>query len=538
MAVEKLERMIDQPMEVLRPEFERFEKAVARLEQMRRDILTMDVSGAQEKASALVARLNRPEDLDALEKDFLALKDDLGKRRDEAREGEGRREQIKSRVESLRSVPINVSRVDGFLDGDIDRLEEAFEGLMSDVKRLRAARKRLAGLPTKGFEADVAALEPMLQDPDRAGELEKGVEALAARMGAQKDVEGVRRGELMARIDAWAERGVNVGPLLEASERDIESFNRAVDEFSATLDEMEALEEKLRSMKRTILHPEAAEGVAEKVEETDVQKAQKERLEAEESREISEAEHEVEEEVGQIRRLGAGADERAAMEKTLREQHRAQMERMARKEARRKKRMVAFYAAVAVAIAVGLVAAGWYLMPHGAAGGLAIDGKFGDWNGIARERYPSDPTLPQDIDIIETALAARDGAVFCYVRTSGTILKGARNATTGNFQGDTLRIFFDSDRRLDTGCQTDGIGADLAVEVYGWNNVAQEMRYLRYTGDAQSPWAIMRSGSTMKASGPELEVKIIPSSFQLAGLDTGLVKFELRDSFGNVASAG
>jgi hypothetical protein len=539
MAVEKLEKMIDQPMEVLRPEFERFDRSISRLEQIRRDLLTMDVRGFEDRAAGLAARLNRPEEIDSVEKDLAALRAGLEKRQDDAGARQDRREQIKKRVESLRSIPINVSRMDGILEGDIDALDTAFEGLMSDVKRLRGARKRLAGLQTRGFEDELGALEPMLQDPDRAGELEAGVDALAARVEEKRQAEGARRGELMARIDAWAEKGVNVGPLLEASEGDIESFRKAVDEFSARLDEMQALEERLRHMKRSILHPEAGEGVAERVEETEAQKEDESRLGAEESLQIEKAEHEVEEEVGEIRKLGVAPADRAAMERTLREQHRAQIERMARKDSSRKrKRVIAAGLAMAIIVSALVGAYAWYSMSQKDFGGLVIDGNFSDWEGIKKERYPSDPGLPPDIDILETAAVGRDGAVFVYVKTAGTILKGARNVTTGNYQGDNLRMMFDSDRMLGTGCQTAGIGADFAVEIYGWNNIAQEMRYLRYTGDPQSPWAIIRSGTTMKSQGSELEFKVLPEAFGLTGLGTDLVKYELRDSFGNVATAG
>lgn len=539
MAVEKLERMIDQPMDVLRPEFERAEAAISKLEQMRRDLLTMDLRGFEDLSAGLGARLNRPEDIDALEREFASLKGRLEKRQDDSKDREKRRENIRNRIENLRAVPLNVSRVEGLLDGDLEPLENAYDGLMSDVKRLRAARKRLAGLEAHGFEEMAAKLEPMLQDPDRAAELESGVEALAAQIGAQQKAEGARRSELMAKVDEWAGEGMNVGPLLEASEGNLEQFRRAVEEFGARLTEMEALEEKLRHLKKTILHSETGEVAAEKVEEGEAKKREEETTGAEERSEIAQAEQEVEEEVGEIRRLSGAPADRAAMEQTLRAQHKAQMARMSRKASLRKRRRLLTYIVITAAIVLALAAAGvWYAMSHQTSKGIVIDGKFSDWEGIEKEKYPSDPQLPPDIDITASAVVEQEGSVYCYLKTQATMLKGTRNATSGSFQGDTLRIFFDSDRMLGTGCETAGIGADFAVEIYGWNNVAQEMRYLRYTGDAQSPWAIIKSGTTMKAKDSELEIKVLPGAFGLTRLVTDLVKFELRDSSGNVAAAG
>jgi hypothetical protein len=42
----------------------------------------------------------------------------------------------------------------------------------------------------------------------------------------------------------------------------------------------------------------------------------------------------------------------------------------------------------------------------------------------------------------------------------------------------------------------------------------------------------------MNAQGSELEFKVLPEAFGLTGLGTDLVKYELWDSYGNVATAG
>jgi hypothetical protein len=64
------------------------------------------------------------------------------------------------------------------------------------------------------------------------------------------------------------------------------------------------------------------------------------------------------------------------------------------------------------------------------------------------------------------------------------------------------------------------------------------MRYLRYTGGGQPSWTIIKSGTSAHAKDSELEVKVLPGAFGLTQLGRHLVIFELRDSAGNVATAG
>jgi uncharacterized protein (UPF0261 family) len=85
------------------------------------------------------------------------------------------------------------------------------------------------------------------------------------------------------------------------------------------------------------------------------------------------------------------------------------------------------------------------------------------------------------------------------------------------------------------------IGADYMVDFYGWNNVVQEIDYLRYDSqNPQAPWVLLKvpSSEDARAVMSRLEARIEPGYFNLDSLPTDLMAIEMEDSEGNTDMVG
>ena len=534
LSVERLEKAIDQPMDVLRSEFERYEGGLRRLEAVRSYILSLDLKGVEEQADRVRLSLNDPDNAEAMEKDLAALNQLLEKRDQDIEEREMRerkRSSIRERVRKMGTVPINVSRMDKFLDGDLETLENEFELFLEDVKKLRVLNKRFRELDTRGFEERASAIGAMLTDPESLARIQEELAALEMEVGRRSDAERSRRDELAARVAGWEKGGINVQSLKEQATGDLDAYEKAVAAFEKDLDDYRRSMEKLMKFEKEFIKPSGP--VAEKVEPAGEEQAREKELGEAERKGIETAEKDVAARVAQIRKVvprRRSAEDRIRLEQRLRSEHRSQMRRLTeRKAARRRNRILA---AACIVIVAALVILYFYRPPAGPAG-LAIDGNFSDWQDIAKNRYPQNISLPDNIDIRQTAVTTQDGAVFCYVRTEGTIMKGFQNPASALYEGDTLRVYFDSDGNPGTGFPIAGIGADHMIMIVGWVNIAQEGFYDHYD-TAAANWTLDRSDLPARASGSQLELKVDPKVYGLDKLATGGVVFELSDTDNNV----
>jgi hypothetical protein len=545
LVIEKLERAIDRPMEELRAEFGAFEKGLHRLEEIRKALVDLDLAGLEAEADRVRLGLNDPGLLPAVELDFAALNERAAERdrgRRERESAELRRAAVRERVAKLGASGIRTGRMDRFLDGDLETLENELDLYLEDVKRLRALRKRFDALARPASDERAARLEPLLDDPDSIQAIEAELEELELASARRTDAEKARRDELASKVDGWGKGGLNVQSLRDASKADLASYEKAVAEFERDLEDYRRGMERIIRFQKDYLAPgapaaESAAGVEEPAAGMDGRG------------DLRAAGLAVAEEVRRIRELEPRrrpAEERIRMEQRLRTKHRALQRdvnaRLAERQAlRRRRRVLAGAAAAAITVAVAAAVMLAVILPQMAPGGIAIDGKFEDWDAVDKRSFMEDPSVPDNIDIRQTGLVRQGGDVFLFVRTYGTILKGSQNSTTKTFRGDFLRVYFDTDRMLSTGKQVGGIGADYMVDFYGWNNIVQEIDYLRYDSqNPQAPWVLLKvpSSEDARAVMSRLEARIEPGHFNLDSLPTDLLVIEMEDSEGNTDAVG
>ena len=106
--------------------------------------------------------------------------------------------------------------------------------------------------------------------------------------------------------------------------------------------------------------------------------------------------------------------------------------------------------------------------------GISIDGDFSDWDDTPMVVDPAEDSESNSADITRVGMETGTDYLYFYVSTQGDMFQG-----TGS-EGDTMRIFMDSDSDRGTGYAISGIGADYLIEVYGVNNEIFSSNYYEY----------------------------------------------------------
>jgi uncharacterized repeat protein (TIGR01451 family) len=142
-------------------------------------------------------------------------------------------------------------------------------------------------------------------------------------------------------------------------------------------------------------------------------------------------------------------------------------------------------------------------------GGITIDGLFGDWAGVpAYEDDAADQVVNPDVNMISFRMRAADEAVLVYARVSGV----AFQASAGG--GDSLYAFVDEDGDAATGFRIGALGAERAVEIFGWDRMVMGTSVWEYdptrAGTSSDDWrAFDLFGGGAAANGvSEIEARI------------------------------
>ena len=166
-----------------------------------------------------------------------------------------------------------------------------------------------------------------------------------------------------------------------------------------------------------------------------------------------------------------------------------------------------------------------------ARGGITIDGRFGDWSAVPEYTdNATDQTANLDVNLVGYRLHAADGVLLMYARVAGVLFDGAGGGA------DSVYAFIDEDGDPATGFSIGVLGAERAVELYGWDGVlagGSEWVYASArAGPASDDWrSFDRAGSVVAASGSsQLEAQIdVASTF---APDRARVLFHTLDGAG------
>ncbi|MEM3493637.1 MAG: hypothetical protein QXD15_04710, partial [Thermoplasmata archaeon] len=162
------------------------------------------------------------------------------------------------------------------------------------------------------------------------------------------------------------------------------------------------------------------------------------------------------------------------------------------------------------------------------AGAIKIDGRFEDWQGVAKCTKPRNESVPDNIDIAEYATADFGRNVAFYAKVHGSFLAGdgspatetvsehnvsfatQRETAIPNVNGrDVAYVFVDTDNNPATGFKPSvnfAVGADKAIEIVGKNGKIEASRVLSFAGVVQQEWTWVIGESVDAATnGKEME---------------------------------
>jgi hypothetical protein len=97
---------------------------------------------------------------------------------------------------------------------------------------------------------------------------------------------------------------------------------------------------------------------------------------------------------------------------------------------------------------------------------IYIDGDFDDWADKDEYIDSIDTQNNPNIDITKCKVYREDLTTSFYIEVEGEILKGQKDER-GKLKPDTVRVFIDTDKHLETGYIVDNIGADYMIEIQG-----------------------------------------------------------------------
>lgn len=134
----------------------------------------------------------------------------------------------------------------------------------------------------------------------------------------------------------------------------------------------------------------------------------------------------------------------------------------------------------------------------------SIDGRFTEWSSIP-EYVDSvlDQQANPDVNLVGYKVQSAGERLFVYFRVQGSAFTGR-----GPMGSDSFFAFVDSDANSDTGYSLGDVGADLLVEIYGWDQQVRGSEVFAFDPDAShNDWhGFTKIGTTSSAvTGSEVE---------------------------------
>ncbi len=190
------------------------------------------------------------------------------------------------------------------------------------------------------------------------------------------------------------------------------------------------------------------------------------------------------------------------------------MGRMFFKESQDSKKTITILVTLCICVsAFGLVITNWAFPKFSA--NIAIDGSFEDWAIL--KKYPDikGDHLQADCDITKFSVEKNGDMVYFYAAVQGKILTGASNGV------DTVQILIDSDGNPSTGYEYSSLGADLRIDIAGWDGVIKSTTIYQYSNQTirgAHDWNAWEAVGYAQAciKGKEMEIGISTKAFSIS----------------------
>ena len=169
---------------------------------------------------------------------------------------------------------------------------------------------------------------------------------------------------------------------------------------------------------------------------------------------------------------------------------------------------------------------------------ISIDGDFSDWKDVISYRDSNTDQINANINIVDYRTRLDNPTtITCYLEVEGAILKDdviVDEQGSESYGIGFIHIFIDEDKNPDTGYAIDRLGADLMIEISGYESEVKSSNLKIFDGDhAQDDWNGWKMSHAVGAIGKDNKLETQISVFINSMTENVDVYFHIIDSNGN-----
>ncbi|MBM4248170.1 MAG: hypothetical protein FJ149_01780 [Euryarchaeota archaeon] len=246
-----LEALGSLPMPEMRGELGEVERRVRLVEQMRREVMSLDITGFETESATLLDELYDISRLDVsgpraeeLRTRILAKREEERRRAEEERR---RREELRSKIAGWKKLGFEVWALEALLDGDLEFLRREYSLARMSIQRAQSLLGELAAIPAEEAGPEHAEVRQKIYTLERLDDCAEQIERL--RLSAQeRGLQRKKLEDLREKIREWKEQGHDVSRLERLDDGDIEVLTKEFLMFKIRIQKLRELEEELEAL--------------------------------------------------------------------------------------------------------------------------------------------------------------------------------------------------------------------------------------------------------------------------------------------------
>ena len=245
----ELERVVSYGLPRMREEVASLGARIERAEGLRRQIMSLDISGFETESATVLEELYDLSRLPEIEPRIDALGQRIAAKRDEERrrsEEDGRRRsEFRSKVAGWRKLGFDVTALEGHIDGDMEFLRKEYALFRMRVQKAQTLLGELATLPPDDAGPELEEVRRELYSLERLDECAGRIERLRVGSG-ERARQRKRLGELLKKVEELKGQGYDVSRLESLPRDDVEALTREFMMLKIRVQKLRELDEELR----------------------------------------------------------------------------------------------------------------------------------------------------------------------------------------------------------------------------------------------------------------------------------------------------
>ncbi|MDD4934128.1 MAG: hypothetical protein PHO89_11785, partial [Methylacidiphilaceae bacterium] len=260
--VERVDKVMTQPITEIRDEFTKLERDIHRMNKLQQELESLDTTGFEAEARLIMAKIRDISKGEEVETRIRELREKVERKREDAlrkaEEEKARRGEFQSKLAEWRDSGYNVASLERMLDGDMDVLRREMAIIRMRIQKAQELRAELDALETPDSKAVADDIRKDLKDLDRIPDNEERIENLRTS-NAAREVQRKKLAEFRDKIAEYQAEGYETMRLERALSRDVDFIAKEFLVFKIKVAKLKELEDELRTLDRTGIENEALE---------------------------------------------------------------------------------------------------------------------------------------------------------------------------------------------------------------------------------------------------------------------------------------